>query len=88
VDGETIPLGPVHWAKGLQATVLHHPYQPATEASTMGGVWQDNFDDTFTQLDDYYVPATGRSCPISLFAPQVFLCFCADLMTAAKSSPP
>ena len=53
-----------------------------------GGVWQDNFDDTFTQLDDYYVPATGRSYPISLFAPQVFLCFCADLMTAAKSSPP
>jgi len=27
-----------------------------------GGVWQDNFDGTFTQLDDdYYVPATGFS---------------------------
>lgn len=27
-----------------------------------GGVWQDNFDGTFTQLDDnYYVPATGWS---------------------------
>jgi len=27
-----------------------------------GGVWQDNLDGTFTQLDDdYYVPATGYS---------------------------
>jgi hypothetical protein len=27
-----------------------------------GGVWQDNYDGTFTQLDDdYYVPATGYS---------------------------
>jgi hypothetical protein len=27
-----------------------------------GGVWQDNFDGTFAQLDDdYYVPATGYS---------------------------
>ena len=27
-----------------------------------GSVWQDNFDGTFTQLDDdYYVPATGWS---------------------------
>jgi hypothetical protein len=27
-----------------------------------GGVWQDNFDGTFAQLDDnYYVPATGWS---------------------------
>jgi hypothetical protein len=27
-----------------------------------GGVWQDNFDHTYTQLDDdYYVPATGWS---------------------------
>ena len=27
-----------------------------------GGVWQDNFDGTYTQLDDdYYVPATGYS---------------------------
>ena len=27
-----------------------------------GGVWQDNFDGTYSQLDDdYYVPATGWS---------------------------
>lgn len=62
VGGETIPLGPVHWAKGLQARVAF-PYQRPTEASIMGGgVWQDNFDGTYTQLDDdYYVPATGYS---------------------------
>jgi hypothetical protein len=62
VNGETIPLGPVHWAKGLQAPVAF-PYQRPTEASAMGGgVWQDNFDGTYTQLDDdYYVPATGYS---------------------------
>jgi len=62
VNGGTIPLGPVHWAKGLQAAVAF-PYQRPTEASAMGGgVWQDNFDGTYTQLDDdYYVPATGYS---------------------------
>lgn len=62
VNGETIPLGPTHWARGLQAPVAF-PYQRPTEASAMGGgVWQDNFDGTFTQLDDdYYVPATGWS---------------------------
>ena len=62
VNGETIPLGPVHWARGLQAPAAF-PYQRPTEASAMGGgVWQDNFDGTFTQLDDdYYVPATGYS---------------------------
>jgi hypothetical protein len=62
VNGETIPLGPVHWARGLQAQVAF-PYQRPTEASAMGGgVWQDNFDGTYTQLDDnYYVPATGYS---------------------------
>ncbi|MGB7134225.1 MAG: hypothetical protein WBD46_02995 [Acidobacteriaceae bacterium] len=62
VNGETIDLGPVHWAMGLQAPVAF-PYQRPTEASAMGGgVWQDNFDGTFTQLDDnYYVPATGYS---------------------------
>jgi hypothetical protein len=62
VNGETIPLGPTHWARGLQAPVAF-PYQRPTEASAMGGgVWQDNFDGTFTQLDDdYYVPATGYS---------------------------
>ncbi|HTW48830.1 MAG TPA: hypothetical protein VMD92_12830 [Acidobacteriaceae bacterium] len=62
VNGETIELGPVHWAMGLQARVPF-PYQRPTEASAMGGgVWQDNFDGTYTQLDDnYYVPATGYS---------------------------
>jgi hypothetical protein len=62
VGTETIPLGPTHWARGLQAPVPF-PFQRPTEASAMGGgVWQDNFDGTFTQLDDdYYVPATGWS---------------------------
>jgi hypothetical protein len=62
VNGETIQLGPTHWARGLQA-LAPFPYQRPTEASAMGGgVWQDNFDGTFTQLDDdYYVPATGWS---------------------------
>jgi len=62
LNGETIPLGPTHWARGLQAPVPF-PYQRPTEASAMGGgVWQDNFDGTYTQLDDdYYVPATGWS---------------------------
>ena len=62
VGNETIQLGPTHWARGLQAPVAF-PYQRPVEASAMGGgVWQDNFDGTFTQLDDdYYVPATGWS---------------------------
>jgi hypothetical protein len=62
VNDETIQLGPTHWAKGLQAPVAF-PYQRPVEASAMGGgVWQDNYDGTFTQLDDdYYVPATGWS---------------------------
>jgi hypothetical protein len=62
VNGDIIPLGPTHWARGLQAQVAF-PYQRPVEASAMGGgVWQDNFDGTFTQLDDdYYVPATGWS---------------------------
>jgi len=62
VNGETIQLGPTHWARGLHAPVAF-PYQRATEASAMGGsVWHDNFDGTYTQLDDdYYVPATGWS---------------------------
>jgi hypothetical protein len=62
VGGETIPLGPTHWARGLEARVAF-PYQRPIEASIMGGgVWQDNFDQTYTQLDDdYYVPATGWS---------------------------
>ena len=59
---ETMPLGPTHWARGLHAPVPF-PFQRPTEASAMGGgVWQDNLDGTFTQLDDdYYVPATGWS---------------------------
>jgi hypothetical protein len=62
INGETVPLGPVHWTRGLHAPVAFS-YQRPTEASAMGGsVWQDNFDGTFTQLDDdYYVPATGYS---------------------------
>jgi hypothetical protein len=63
VGNETIRLGDgAHWVQGLQAQVAF-PYQRPTEASAMGGgVWQDNFDGTFTQLDDnYYVPATGWS---------------------------
>jgi hypothetical protein len=62
VGNETIPLGPVHWDMGLQA-IVPFPYVRPTEASIMGGgVWQDNFDGTYTQLDDnYYVPATGYS---------------------------
>jgi hypothetical protein len=61
VGNETIQLGdPYHWLMGLQAPVPF-PYVRPTEASIMGGgVWQDNFDGTYTQLDDnYYVPATG-----------------------------
>ena len=62
VNGEVIQLGPTHWARGLQAQAAF-PYQRPVEASAMGGgVWQDNYDGTFTQLDDdYYVPATGWS---------------------------
>jgi hypothetical protein len=63
VGDQTIPLGPTHWARGLQA-IVPFPYVRPTEASIMGGgVWLDNFDGTYTQLDDdYYVPATGYSC--------------------------
>ena len=62
IGTETIPLGPTHWARGLHAPAAF-PFQRPCEASAMGGgVWQDNFDGTFTQLDDdYYVPATGWS---------------------------
>jgi hypothetical protein len=62
VNGQRISLGPVHWARGLQAPAAF-PYQRPTEASAMGGgVWQDNFDGTYTQLDDdYYVPASAYS---------------------------
>jgi hypothetical protein len=63
VNRENVSLGPwPHWAPGLQTTVAF-PYSLATEASTMGGgVWQDNFDGTYTQLrDGYFVPAAGYS---------------------------
>jgi len=63
LGNETIPLGDgAHWVLGLHAPVVF-PYRRPTEASAMGGaVWQDNFDGTFTQLDDnYYVPAAGWS---------------------------
>ncbi len=63
VNGKIVPLSnPVHWLMGLQVPVPF-PYVRPTEASIMGGgVWQDNHDGTYTQLDDnYYVPATGYS---------------------------
>lgn len=63
VDGNTISLGPwPHWARGLQAPVAF-PYQLPIEASTIGGgIWQDNFDGTYSQLHDgYFVPATAYS---------------------------
>ncbi len=63
VAGRTMPLGPwPHWDRGLQAPVAF-PYELPTEASTLGGgVWQDNFDGTFTRLrDGWFVPATGYS---------------------------
>ena len=63
VDGETIPLGPwPHWGPGLHTPVAF-PYSLPVEASTLGGgVWQDNFDGTYTQLrDGFFVPATGYS---------------------------
>ena len=62
INGERIPLGPTHWNMGLQAPAAF-PYRRISEASAMGGgVWQDNHDGTYTQLDDdYYTPATGYS---------------------------
>lgn len=63
INGEKVSLGLwPHWDRGLQSPVAF-PYQLPTEASTLGGgVWQDNFDGTYTQLrDGYFVPATGYS---------------------------
>ncbi len=59
---DTVDLGPVHWARGLQAPAAF-PYSKPVEASAMGGgVWQDNHDGTFTQIDDnFFVPANGFS---------------------------
>ena len=62
VNGDTIALGPVHWATGLQIPAAF-PYSSPTEADAMGGsTWKDNGDGTYTQLDrDYYSPAKGYS---------------------------
>jgi hypothetical protein len=63
VNGETISLGTwPHWGPGLQTRVAF-PYSLPVEASTLGGgVWQDNFDGTYTQLrDGFFVPAAGYS---------------------------
>ena len=63
INGEAVSLGVwPHWAPGLQARVAF-PYSLPTEASTLGGgVWQDNFDGTYTRLrDGFFVPATGYS---------------------------
>ncbi len=56
-------MGPTHWAMGLQARrSLPFPTACTKPPLMGGGVWQDNLDGTFTQLDDdYYVPATGYS---------------------------
>ncbi|HYV96751.1 MAG TPA: hypothetical protein VE967_04760 [Gemmatimonadaceae bacterium] len=62
VNGETIPLGPVHYATGLHIPAAF-PYSNPAEADAMGGsTWKDNGDGTYTQLDrDYYSPAKGYS---------------------------
>lgn len=64
VNGETITLGPVHWATGVHLPAAF-PYAnpPRDEADAMGGsTWKDNGDGTYTQLDrDYYSPAKGFS---------------------------
>ena len=62
VNGETITLGPVHWATGVHLPAAF-PYSNPVEADAMGGsTWKDNGDGTYTQLDrDYYSPAKGYS---------------------------
>ena len=62
VNGETITLGPVHWAAGVHLPAAF-PYSNPEEADAMGGsTWKENADGTFTQLDrDYYSPAKGFS---------------------------
>ncbi len=62
VDGDTIVLGPVHWAAGVHLPAAF-PYGRSYEADAMGGsTWKDNGDGTWTQLDrDYYSPAKGYS---------------------------
>jgi hypothetical protein len=62
VNGETILLGPVHWATGVHLPAAF-PYSNPVEADAMGGsTWKENGDGTYTQLDrDYYSPAKGFS---------------------------
>ncbi len=62
VNGDTIDLGPTHWARGVHLPAAF-PYSNPQEADAMGGsTWKDNGDGTFTQLDrDYYSPAKGWS---------------------------
>ena len=62
VNGDTITLGPVHWATGVHLPAAF-PYSNPSEADAMGGsTWKDNGDGTYTQLDrDYYSPAKGYS---------------------------
>jgi hypothetical protein len=62
VNGDTITLGPVHWATGVQLPAAF-PYSRSYEADAMGGsTWKDNGNGTYTQLDrDYYSPAKGYS---------------------------
>jgi len=62
VNGETILLGPTHWAAGVHLPSAF-PYTNPNEADAMGGsTWKDNGDGTYTQLDrDYYSPAKGWS---------------------------
>lgn len=62
VNGDTILLGPVHWATGVHLPAAF-PYSRQIEADAMGGsTWKDNGDGTYAQLDrDYYSPAKGYS---------------------------
>jgi hypothetical protein len=62
VNGETIVLGPTHWAAGVHLPAAF-PFSNPQEADAMGGsTWKDNGDGTWTQLDrDYYSPAKGWS---------------------------
>lgn len=62
VNGDTIVLGPVHWAAGVNLPAAF-PYSSPDEADAMGGsTWKDNGDGTWTQLNpDYYSPAKGYS---------------------------
>jgi len=63
VGGETIELGPVHWAFGLQAPFAFS-YRRSREACIMGGgIWQDNFDGTLYlhSMTTIMLPAMGWS---------------------------